>query len=295
MAVLGDAAAEADETLLFDLGTPTNALLLDRQAVGTILNDDTSITVGDAEIPEGDAGIAAAGVTVSLSAAVPFAVSVRYATGQRTAASGSDYVGEKGLLTFAPGETSKTIPLAVIGDRRNEADETFYVNFSQPSNALLADTQSVVTIRDDDPLPTVTIADVAVAEGQSGTSNLTFTLVLSAPSGRTVTVAYATADGTATAGSDYVAKSGTVYFLGGQHHRQSLCGHQRRHGVRRGGDVRPEPAQSHERHAGRRPGPGHDPGGRSAADRRRQRSSRGTTACRSPSWRCNWQRPCPAM
>lgn len=213
--VNGDSLPEADETFFLNLGAPSAAILLVPQGVGTILNDDTSISIADVQVQEGDSGTTTAGVTVSLSGAVGFPVSVNYATANGTATAGSDYAGTKGTLTFAPGETSKTIAIDVIGDRRNEGDETFCVNLSQPRNALLADSQAVVTILDDDPLPTISVADVALAEGQSGAKSFTFTLALSAASGRTVTVNYATADGTATAGSDYVAKSGVVTLYAG--------------------------------------------------------------------------------
>jgi hypothetical protein len=73
----------------------------------------------------------------------------------------------------------------------------------------------VATITDDDPLPELTASDVAILEGNAGTRNLTFTVRLSAVSGRPVTVEYATADGTAAAGTDYVPKSGTLTFLPG--------------------------------------------------------------------------------
>ena len=211
----GDDLPEPDETLLLSLGAPTNAILLDPQAVGTILNDDASVAVADAIATEGDDGTVTANVVLSLSQAVLFPVSVNYATANGTAAAGSDFAGEKGTLTFAPGETSKAIPIAVIGDPRNEADETFYVNLTQPANALVADAQAVVTIRDDDPVPRISVSGAALAEGQSGTRNLTFTLALSAPSGRNVSVNYATADDSATAGSDYVAKSGVLSFWAG--------------------------------------------------------------------------------
>src|SRR5436309_6619264 len=67
-------------------------------------------------------------------------------------------------------------------------------------------------INNDDPVPSLAINDVAVTEGNSGTVNAVFTVSLSPASGQTVTVNYATADGTATAGADYVAASGTLTF-----------------------------------------------------------------------------------
>src|SRR5262249_9285223 len=86
---------------------------------------------------------------------------------------------------------------------------------SNPSNAILADNQGIGTINNDDPLPDLSINDVAVTEGNSGTTNAVFTVSLSAASGRTVTVNFATTNGTATAGSDYAATNGTLTFAPG--------------------------------------------------------------------------------
>ena len=69
---------------------------------------------------------------------------------------------------------------------------------------------------DDDPLPTVSVGDVSVPEGDAGVTNATFTVSLSAPSGKAISVDYATADGTATAPGDYAGVSGTFSFAPGQ-------------------------------------------------------------------------------
>ncbi|MBI4490025.1 MAG: hypothetical protein HY694_13130, partial [Deltaproteobacteria bacterium] len=154
--------------------------------------------------------------TVSLSSASPQTVTVNFTTVNDTATSGSDYVANKGTLTFKPGETSKTITIKVNGDTLFEPDETLFVNLSNPINATLADGQGKGTITNDDPELSLTISDVTVTEGNSGTTNAVFTVSLSAASGQIVTVDFATADGTAKAGSDYVAKSGTLTIKPGQ-------------------------------------------------------------------------------
>src|SRR5204862_3124170 len=96
--------------------------------------------------------------------------------------------------------------------------ETIRVALSSPTNATMgAITTYTYTILDDDPLPSLSINNVNVAEGNSGTTNANFIVTLSAASGRTVTVNYATADGTATAPSDYVAiPTTTLTFNPGQ-------------------------------------------------------------------------------
>lgn len=178
-----------------------------------------SLSISDASLTEGSSGTKEAQLTVSLSKASSEAVTVNYATANGTAQAGVDYVAKTGTLTFAPGETSKTIAVSVVGDAAVEANETFSVTLSAPSKATLADAQGAVTIVNDDaaaPPGTLTVSDVSVTEGQSGTTNAVFTVRLSAPSATTVTVSYATADGTAAAGSDYTAKSGTLSFAPGE-------------------------------------------------------------------------------
>ena len=77
-------------------------------------------------------------------------VTVSYATADGTATAGSDYVAQTGNLSFAPGETARTISVTVNGDTRIERDETFLVNLSSPSGATIADAQGRATIRNDD-------------------------------------------------------------------------------------------------------------------------------------------------
>lgn len=212
--VNGDTVYEPGETFVVNLSAPANATVADAQATGTITNDDPqpSLTITDAAVVEGNAGAAAATVTVALSAASSQTITVNYATANATAAAGSDYVAASGTLTFAPGVTSQPIALSIGGDTADEADETFVVNLSAPANATIADAQGDITITDDDAQPSISIGDVTVTEGNSGTSMAAFTLTLSAASGQAVSVGYATADGTALAGSDYAAAAGTASF-----------------------------------------------------------------------------------
>src|SRR5262249_12674063 len=142
--------------------------------------------------------------------------SVGFITANGTATSGSDYQATSGTLNFAPGITTQTITVAVNGDLLNETDETFFVNLGNAFNATLARAQGKGTIVNDDPLPSLSINDVSVTEGNGGTVNAVFTVTLSPGSGQVVTVNYATADGTATlAGNDYQAASGTLSFSPG--------------------------------------------------------------------------------
>ncbi|HUQ32737.1 MAG TPA: Calx-beta domain-containing protein [Pyrinomonadaceae bacterium] len=221
VAVNGDTTAESDETFAVNLSNPTNATVADGQGIGTIKNDDQpatppGISINDAAVTEGNDETADAVFTVTLSSVSSSAVTVNFATADGTAAAGSDYEARTGTLSFAPGETSKTITVAVNGDTSFESNETFFVNLSGATNASITDNQGVGTINNDDSLPTLSINDVTVTEGNSGTINATFTATLSAPSSLAATVKYDTANGTATSGSDYQSSSGTLTFAPGE-------------------------------------------------------------------------------
>ena len=108
--------------------------------------------------------------------------------------------------------------ILVRGDDRPEPNETFSVVLSSPVGAVLADTTGTGRIVSDEGPRTIAVSDVAVLEGQASTTvNAVFTLSLSSPvlSGETVTVKYATVNGTAVAGTDYTARSGTATFPAG--------------------------------------------------------------------------------
>ncbi len=162
--------------------------------------------------------------TVTLSPAATGPVTVNYATSSGTATSGTDFTAASGSLTFAAGETSKTITVNVTRDTTAEANETFNLTLSSASGAIIGDGAGIGTITDDDsapppPLPTLSINDVSVAEGNSGTQTATFTVTLSAASSSAVTVSYATASsGTnaATSGTDFVAATGSLTFAAGE-------------------------------------------------------------------------------
>jgi len=155
---------------------------------------------------------------VTLSAPSANTVTVDYTTVDGSATAGSDYTAQNGTLTYAPGQTNQPIVVVVKGDNLNEINETFTVNLSNPTNATIAGSGiGTETINNDDAVPTLAINNVSQAEGSGGgTTNFVFTVTLSAASGLPVTVDFATADGSATAASDYAAQSGTLTFSPGQ-------------------------------------------------------------------------------
>jgi Calx-beta domain-containing protein/VCBS repeat protein len=173
-----------------------------------------SLSIDSVSVAEGNTGTVNAVFTVSLSSPSLLPVSVSDATSNRTATAGSDYTPASGTLTFSPGSTRRTITVTVKGDVLDEDDETLAVELSAPSNATLATPVGTATILDDDQLPTLSVADATVTDGNAGTVAASFLVALSAPSGRTVTVSYQTADvpGGATAGIDYRATSAVLTF-----------------------------------------------------------------------------------
>lgn len=142
------------------------------------------------------------------------AVSATYTTSDGTAAAGSDYTAKTGQVDFADGETSKQISINITNDSASENTETFAITLSNPTNSASLGQQSQITIFiDDNDAPTISIDDVQVTEGNSGTKNANFTVSLSAPYFKTTSVDFATAaGGTATVGNDYQPTAGTVTF-----------------------------------------------------------------------------------
>lgn len=215
-----DTTIEADETVTLTLAAGTGYTVgVPNSATGTILNDDLpNLTINDVTVNEGNAGTTNFTFTVSLSApAGPGGVTFNIATANGSATAGVDYVAQSLTgQTIPAGSSTYTFTVQVNGDTANEPTETFFVNVTSVINAVVVDGQGVGTITNDDPLPSMSIDDVSVVEGNAGTVNAVFTVTLSAASGQTATVLYATADGTATQPADYTSTSGSLTFTPGQ-------------------------------------------------------------------------------
>jgi hypothetical protein len=176
------------------------------------LLEGPAISVADASTLEGNSGSHALVFPVSLSQPSTAPVAVTFATVPGTADAGRDYLTTAGTLTFAPGVTSLPIDVPVLGDTLSEADETIQLSLRAPLGATIARGSAEGTIVDDDPLPAVSIADARAREGNGAVHLLTLRVTLSARSGRSVTVNYATGGGTAAPGVDYTPSAGTVTF-----------------------------------------------------------------------------------
>ena len=196
-----------------------------------------NVSISDVSVAEGVSGGADVTFNVSLSAPSDQAVTVEYKTTDGAAVAGSDYVGGAGTVTFAPGETLKTVTVSVSGDAVVELDENFTVDLSNAQNAVIADSQGVGTITNDDSAA-LSINDVTLAEGAAGTTSFTFTVTLSAAVDSPFSVDFATADGTATtADGDYQAASGALNFSGAAGETQTIT-------VLAGGDAKAEPDET---------------------------------------------------
>ena len=286
-----------------------------------------ALSINDVSVAEGNAGTTSATFTVTLAPTSSGTVTVNWATANAAAAAPSDYVAGSGSLSFAPGESSKTITVTVNGDTSSEPNETFFVNLSGAAGAPVSDAQGQGTITNDDappaltcpsapvppggsytttvnagssatdwlaqytpgapnspwigqfhyvPLPrprtmTVTapgtagnyelrlfandtftmigsctfqvagapalsIGDVTVTEGNAGSANASFTVTLFPAAPGTVTVNWATANGTATQPSDYVQALGTLTFTSGETTKTVM--------VAVNGDTTPEPNET---------------------------------------------------
>jgi glucose/arabinose dehydrogenase len=177
-----------------------------------------TLSIGDVTIAEGNSGTANAVFTVTLSAqpgATP--VTVSYATSNGTAVAPGDFSARAGSLTFSGATTAQTVSVPIVGDTTVEPNESFTMTLSNPVGATLLDGSATGTITNDDaaPIPTLSIGDVTIAEGNSGTTNAVITVTLSAQPGATpVTVTYATANGTAVAPGDFTVTTGSLTFSG---------------------------------------------------------------------------------
>ncbi len=174
------------------------------------------LLIDNSSVLEGDVGTETAVFTVTLSPTSTETVMVDYETVAETAVPGSDYTTIANTLFFFLCETEKYIEVTILGDTVDELNETFLVQLSNPVEADLLNSEVVGTIVDDDGLPTLSITDDDLLEGNSGSQQMTFDVTLSPSSLSVVTVTYATMDDSATDGDDYTAVNGTLVFQSGE-------------------------------------------------------------------------------
>ncbi len=177
---------------------------------------DPTVSVASASIAEGGAGTTDLVFTISASEASDSAITLTYATSDGTAIAGNDYTETSDSVVIPAGSTSATITIPVIGDTVYEGDETLTLTLTAATGATLANATATGTILNDDNEPSVSIANASVAEGNSGSTDLIFTLTASGTSDTDISVTYETTAGTAKAGKDYSETSGSVVIPAGR-------------------------------------------------------------------------------
>ncbi len=216
---------EDDETFTLTLTGATNASLSStpsrNAATGTIRDNDGLPELSIQSDATGVEGRDPIQFRVTLSPASGREVTVTYAIAGVTATQGTDYTTPSPCcrLTFAPGDTKEVISIALPDDMQQEDAETFTVTLSSPSNATLSTSTSTGTIVDDDGPPSLSFKESHVKVSERA-GRIRFTVTLVPSSGQEVTVSYATSDGTATSGDDFVAiTDGTLTFSPGTEER----------------------------------------------------------------------------
>ena len=209
--IVDDNIREDNEAFTVNLTANAGQVLVGSPATCNIINDDEYlISIDDQTVIEGGT----AGFTVSLHQPVLAgqSVTLTYQTNPDSADNNVDYTGHGAtLLTFNPGEQNKTINIISLDDNLVENQEHYSIVLSLPSaNASISDDTGDAYINDDGDQYLISIDDQTVIEG--GTAGFTISLHQVVLATQTVTVQYTTTNGSATAGSDYTATSGTLTF-----------------------------------------------------------------------------------
>jgi CSLREA domain-containing protein len=174
-----------------------------------------ALSINNVSLIEGNSGTKQANFTLSLTSAVASNVVIQYTTSDNTASTPIDYLAATGIVTIPAGQLSAQVVITTTGDLMYEQDETFLVNVLSATNASINDGEGQGTIVNDDSVPTISIADTSVVEGNTGNRTMIFTATLSNPNNQAVTVNFATANGTASTPSDYLSTSGSLTFESG--------------------------------------------------------------------------------
>jgi hypothetical protein len=210
VSVVGDRVYEQNEYFYVQLSNPVNGTIGSGSAIAWIENDDVRISIAGVSQPEGNTGTADFILTVTKSDVYEVPVSVDWATRDGNAHAPDDYLSATGTVIFDPNETVKSVTVSVVGDRVYEQNEYFYVDLSNPVDCGIGTGTTISWIQNDD--VRVSIGDVDLAEGNTGTTDYVFSLSLSGAYPFEVSVDWATANGSAVTPGDYIAASGTAVF-----------------------------------------------------------------------------------
>lgn len=214
--ILEDNIVEGSETFTVTLSSPVNATLGTASAVVTITDNEPvpTVSISNATGNEENGGTINPTFNVTLSHPTTQTVTVDFNTGGVDATVNVDFQPASGGVIFPPMSTVQQITVPVINDTIDEADETFIVVISNPTNAVLGDDTGVGTIIDDDAAPSYVINDVTQLE-TDGATTFTFTVTLSVASEQTATIDFATAPDDATQNVDFQPLAGTLTFSPG--------------------------------------------------------------------------------
>ncbi|MEZ6151026.1 MAG: Calx-beta domain-containing protein [Pirellulaceae bacterium] len=217
VSLVDDSLVESTESLIATLSTVTGnatSLTIGSPSTATISitdNDSAVINVSNPTITVSE-GVGSAVVTVTLSNPSDTGTVVSYTMTDGSASSTLDYTASSGTISFAPSATLATISVPINNDSLVENTETFMVNLTSlvsgntPAIALGGTLASTISITDNDSATISVPSAVTITEGTGGSVTANVTISQSAASSQNVTVTYSTADGTATAGSDYTAQ-----------------------------------------------------------------------------------------
>ncbi len=229
--ISNDLVDESNETVNLTLSNPDGSGALGSQSTAllSIVDDDPTPTlrIDDVSVNEGSSGTTDAVFTVTLSAPSSFTVTANFATAEGSAVAPSDYLSTNGVVTFNPGDLTKTVSVTVNGDTTPEVHESFFVNLSNITNSFPADSQGIGTILSDD-APGGTIAFnvmqnsvdesagfATIVVNRTGETSAAVTVDYATPRPSLTVVPCSTASGFASERCDYTSATGTLRFAAG--------------------------------------------------------------------------------
>ncbi|MEO7558568.1 MAG: Calx-beta domain-containing protein [Gammaproteobacteria bacterium] len=223
--ILNDGVAEPKENFNLSLSNPTNGVTITPNATAVFsIAANTGTTASTLQFSNANysvtEGTATATVAVTRSGSSTGSASVNYASSDGTATAGSDYTASSGTLSFAAGELSKTFTVPITDDTLVESSESVNLSLTAPTGATLGSPDTaVLTIADNDSGGSTTTATVnfnsSAFGGTEGTA-VVITVYRATSSAGAFSVDYSTSNGTAIAGSDYTATSGTLRWANGE-------------------------------------------------------------------------------
>ena len=216
--IKSDEINESTERFFVNISNPQGATIDKNKAVGTIINTHTiELGIANSSITEGNAGIKNLTFDLTADSIATEDVRVEFETVNGSATVGEDFIAKSGIVTIPKGSDSTTIAIEIIGDTKVESDATFALNLMSiigtPINGNNNGRASIIGTITNDDNAALTIANKSISEGNSGRKNLVFDIVSSASSDFLISLDYATMNGSATAGEDFIAQDTTTAII----------------------------------------------------------------------------------